>query len=369
MPVVFARQFVSLLLLATSILLGGCGPAPSAAQAEPAPQPPAALAPSLPSATETTIAEPPATQTLQLGSTLWPPFTDEEGRPRVAIDLVHTALARAGIAAATNIVPDGMLTESLEQGTHAGSVALWRSAEREAFLLYSDAYLENRMVLVGRAGSDVRARSLKELRGKRVGIVEGYAYGPELEAAKEPKFVSGRNDELNLRALLEKKLDYVIADSLLMAHVFEQYPHQASERLVVAPSPLITRSLHFALRRDVPNAAAIVARFNEEIRLMLADGSYNRALGLAWVSADVDGDGRAELVPRTNQVGARPPVGGYNVLSLPAAKAGSAPTQEPQRYYVGGKHYESWEVVPDDRKREPDDDKFIKQFSFTALEW
>ncbi|HEU5074686.1 MAG TPA: transporter substrate-binding domain-containing protein [Polyangiaceae bacterium] len=365
----FSRQFVCLFLLVTSTLLGGCGPAPSAAPPEPAPQPPPAAAASVPPAAEPAVAEPPVAQTLPLASTPWPPFTDEEGSPRVAIDLVHTALSRAGYAATTNIVGQGMLTEALEQGTYVGSVALWRSAEREAFLLYSDAYLENRMVLVGRAGSDVRARSLKELRGKRVGIVEGYAYGPELEAAKEPKFVSGRSDELNLRALLEKKLDYVIADSLLMAHVFEQFPHQASERLVVAPSPLITRSLHFALRKDVPNAAVIVARFNEEIRLMLADGSYNRALGLAWVSADVDGDGRAELVPRTNQVGARPPAGGYNVLSVPAAPASSAPTQEPQRYYVGGKHYESWEVVPDDRKREPDDDKFIKQFSFTAFDW
>ncbi len=324
----------------------------------PAPQAPA------PAPTEAAPAPP-----IQLASTPWPPFTDTEGKPRVAIDLVHMALVRAGYTATTSIVPEGTLTQALERGEFVGSVALWRSAEREAFLLYSVPYLENRMVLVGRAGSDVRARTFSELSGKKVGIVEGYAYGPELEAAREPKFVKGHSEELNLRALLDKKLDYVIADSLLMAHVFEQYPHQASERLVVAKEPLITRTLHFAVRRDFPHAATIVARFDEQIRAMLADGSYNRALGLNWVSVDVDGDGRTELVPRTDRVGVRPPSGGYNVLSAPAVPAGSPPAPETPRYYVGGKHYETWDAVPDDRRREPDDNKFIKQFSFTALDW
>lgn len=361
------RLFGFLFPLVNAVVFAGCGPAPSAVTPEPAR--PALGAPVPPAPAPAEPAEPPVVQPLQLASTPWPPFTDNERKPRVAIDLVHTALARAGHTATTSIVPDGTLTEALDQGKFVGSPAMWRSPERETFLLYSEPYLENRMLLVGRAGSDVRARTLSELRGKKVGIVEGYAYGPELEAAKEPSFVAGHSDEVNLRALLDRKLDFVIADSLVIAHVFEQYPRQASERLVVAKEPLITRTLHFAIRKDAANAPAIVARFNEEIRLMLADGSYNRALGLQWVSADVDGDGRAELVPRTERVGVRPPSGSYDVLSVPATPAGSAPAPESQRYFVGGKHYESWEAVPDDRRREPEDDKFIKQFSFTALEW
>ena len=365
----FSRPFVLLLLLLNLLALAGCGPAPSAVPPEPEPAPPVAAEAPAPPAPGPAPVEPPVAQVLQLGSTPWPPYTDNDGSPRVAIDLVHTALTRGGHSAKTTIVPDGTLTDQLKQGAFAGSAAMWRSPEREAFLLFSEPYLENRMVLVGRAGSDVRARSFKELRGKKIGIVEGYAYGPELDRATEPTFVRALSTELSLRALLDKKVDYVLADSLLMAHVFQQYPRQATERLVVAEAPLITRTLHFAIRKDVPNAPAIVARFNEEFRLMLADGTYNRALGLAWVSADVDGDGRTELVPRSDQVGAAPPVDGYNVLSVPAASSAAKPKKEPQGYYVGGKRYESWEVVPDDRKREPDDDKFVKQFSFTALDW
>src|SRR6187551_2680766 len=323
-----------LLLLLTMFCVGGCGPGPTSAVAPP-PQPTPALATASQAPVSTPATEPPVRQALRLASTRWPPFTDDDGKPRVAIDLVHLALSRAGYQASSTIVPDQTLSDQLRQGAFEGSVAMWQSAEREGFLLFSNAYLENRIVLVGLVGSDVRARSFKALAGKKVGIVAGYAYGPELEAAREPKFVQGASTELNLRALLDRKLDYVLADALLMAHVFEQYPRQANERLVVATEPLITRSLHFVVRKDAPEAQQIIKRFNEEIRLMLADGAYNRALGLDWVSADVDGDGRPELIARTAQVGSRPPPGGYAVSSTPAA--GPAPTPETQGYYVAGK--------------------------------
>lgn len=344
-----------------AVMLLACAP-PQPAAAPPAP-PPAATQAS--AATDQAAPDPPKAEALRLASTRWSPFTDDADHARVAVDLVHTALSRAGYAATTTIVTGQTLTEQLDKGAFDGSVAMWKSPEREEFLLFSDAYLENRLVLVGLKGSDVSATSFKNLKGKRIGIVEGYAYGPALESATEPLFVKGPSTELNLRALLDRKVDYVLADALLMAHVFQRYPRQANERLVVAAKPLITRTLHFVVRKDVPNAERIIERFNEEIHLMLADGSYNQALGLAWVSVDVDGDGRPELVPRAGKVGSAPPQGTYSVSS--PVQGGQPP--EAQGYYIGGRHYENWDVVPEDRKGAPPNDAFLKQFTFKALKW
>ena len=47
--------------------------------------------------------------------------------------------------------------------------------------MFSAPYLENRLVLVGRYGADVSAKSLTDLKGRRVAIVEGYAYGDAVE--------------------------------------------------------------------------------------------------------------------------------------------------------------------------------------------
>ena len=89
---------------------------------------------------------------LRLASDRWPPFTGEAGTQRVAIELVHTALDHAGI----------------RNATYDGSSAMWRSEKREQDLLFSEPYLENRLVLVGRKGSDVTAARMSDLAGKRV---------------------------------------------------------------------------------------------------------------------------------------------------------------------------------------------------------
>src|SRR4029077_3811189 len=97
---------------------------------------------------------------LALVSTAWPPFTDGAGQPRFALDLVEAALGRIGLSAKTAIVSAAQFTPSLLSGSFDGSAAVWKDPERERVLLFSQPYLENRLVLVGRRGSDVSAKAL-----------------------------------------------------------------------------------------------------------------------------------------------------------------------------------------------------------------
>ena len=53
-------------------------------------------------------------------------------------------------------------------------------------------------------------------------------------------------------------------------------------------------------------AESIIARFDAEIPKMMADHSYQLLLKLGWMEADVDGDGRTELVPASDQAGNGP---------------------------------------------------------------
>jgi ABC-type amino acid transport substrate-binding protein len=301
---------------------------------------------------------PSASNVLRLGSTPWVPFTGEEGQPRVASYLVERALERAGYEAHTTIVADGALTPALEAGHFDGSAALWPSEDREKFLLYSKPYLENRLVLVGGKGSDVSARSFADLRGKRIAIVEGYAYGPELDSAHEPSFVRVSSSQESIRAVVSGQADYCLLDALLVEFLFEEHPKEAPERFEVGRTPLIRRTLHFAVRKALPNAAQIIERFNDVLGAMVRDGTYNLALQVSWISADVDGDGRTELV-RQGPVGTSPPTHSYQLFqgSSESSSAEGVPrvvTQEEQtRYYVNGRAYDSWEDIPDSLKLQP----------------
>src|SRR6185436_13555413 len=114
---------------------------------------------------------------LRLVSTAWPPFTNAPRQPRFALDLVEDALRRINLTARTVIVSASQFTPSLVSGLFDGSGAAWKDPERERALIFSQPYLENRLVLVGRHGSEVSAKTLADLRGKRIAIVEGYSYG------------------------------------------------------------------------------------------------------------------------------------------------------------------------------------------------
>ena len=153
----------------------------------------------------------PATETapLRLISTAWPPFTNEPGQPRFALDLVEAALGRIGLTAKTTIVEPARFTPALLSNTYDGSAAAWKDAERERLLIFSQPYLENRLILVGRKDEDVSAGALSDLKGKRIAIVEGYAYGDDLEKSGAI-LVRSRGEEDSLTLVLQSKADYVL---------------------------------------------------------------------------------------------------------------------------------------------------------------
>ena len=189
-----------------------------------------------------------------------------QDKPRFALDLVDAALARVGITAETVIVDEARLTPSLLSGEFDGSAALWRDAERERVLIYSQQYLENRLILVGPQGSDVSATSLADLAGKRIALVAGYAYGESVETTDGPIFVGSNSEEDGVERPLSGEVHYTLMDDIVIQYILNSHEEEARTRLAFGSTPLVTRSLHLALRRSLPDAESIISRFNAELR-------------------------------------------------------------------------------------------------------
>jgi len=288
------------------------------------------------------------TRTLRLASTPWSPFTNEPGKARFALDLVHKALERMGIKADTAIIAEGRLTPALINGEFDGSAALWKDDARQKALIYSQPYLENRLVLVGRKDSDVSAKALTDLSGKRLALVEGYAYGDAVKNPKGPTYIGSLSEEDSIQKLLSGGADYTLMDQLVVEYLLKNYPEEARSRLSFGSTPLLVRTLHFAVNRKLPDAQRIVDVFNAELLKMIADRSYHQLLQLDWIEADVDGDGRLEYVPRYDQVGPNLPDHSYQLFTNRSTyDSGPKPNS---RFYLGGKVYSSWSAVPDAHK-------------------
>jgi len=277
---------------------------------------------------------------LLLVSTEWPPFTNQTGQARFALDLVDAALGRFSFTAKTEIVSAAEFTAALTSSRFDGSAAAWKDQERDRFLLFSQPYLENRLVLVGRRGADVSTKALRLLAGKRIAIVEGYSYGDELDRSGVI-LQRTRSEEDSLAELLKGNADYTLMDDLVVQYIVSNYPTESGTRLAIGTTPLVTRPLHLAVRRTRPDAQSIINRFNTQVRGMIADRTYHRLLHVDWIRADVDGDGVSEYVPATDHPGSKEPERVYVLFS--------PPSESPKKsgFYVGGTIYPDWASVPE----------------------
>ena len=295
---------------------------------------------------------------LSLVSTAWAPFTNAPGQPRFALDLVEAALRRIKRSSSTTIVPPAQFTPALLSGKFDGSAAAWKDAERERELLFSEPYLENRLVLVGRFGADVSAKTVADLKGRRVAIVEGYAYGDAVEKSGAI-FVRAASEEESLSLLLKLAVDFTLMDDLVVEYIVRNYPKESATRLQIGSTPLITRELYLALRKTLPDAATIIAGFNAQLRGMVADRTYHRLLHVDWIAADINGDNRPELVPATDRPGPVAPNRVYTLFSSTTRRSlvETLPTIEIARdpatnsgFYLGGNIYSDWASVPENYK-------------------
>jgi polar amino acid transport system substrate-binding protein len=280
-------------------------------------------------------------QSLRLASDVWPPFTDVEGKSRRAIALIEAALDRSKIPTSTTITTWEAVIAGLMDDTFDGCAAIWRTSEREEFLLFSKPYLENRLVLVGRSGAPVEGLRISDLKDKRLAVVEGYAYGTVLDKPKGVHIVFGKSDAANLEAVLAGKADYMLADELLVHRLFESYPEKSRELLAAASTPLVQRPLHFAVRRNLPNAAAIIQAFDQNIQTLIADGTYNRLLELAWIRSDITGDGVEDYIT-TGTVSAKAPETSSAYRLFESTSQSADPNLSPS-YVVDGKSYLTWD--------------------------
>lgn len=280
---------------------------------------------------------------LKLSSDVWPPFTNVDSEKSIALDIVAKALERIEIKTDYEIVDFEQVISGIQDGKYDGSAALWYNSERDQYMEFSKPYLQNQLILVGRKGSNVQISSFSSLSGKKIGVVEDYAYGDSLMKKEGIQIVYGNSDQQNVERLLSKMVDYILVDALLLQYLFKYQMNDVSEFLEIGEKPLLTKSLHFAIRTKIPDAQNIITLFNDEIGKMITDGSYHDILELNWIRADIDGDGELELVLKGNKAGEEAPDHTYDVFY-------SEENKDSNRYYVNGKVYHGWDNVPEESK-------------------
>jgi len=234
---------------------------------------------------------------MHLATSEWAPYCHSGAERSVATQLVESALNEIHLKVDTTFVETGTLSTQVQSGKFAGSPAFWKDAERESYLLFSEPYLQNRLVLLATKENKVDYSDLNELHDVSLGLIAKFSYGVDPADFKgEIEFLRTKNFENALERLLSGELDYVLVDEMMFHYAKDELDEAIRAQLHASDDPILRRTLHFVLRKDFPDAQRIMARFNYQIKQMKMNGSYNQILDLDWIEVDINDDGVFELL-------------------------------------------------------------------------
>ncbi|WP_152219606.1 ABC transporter substrate-binding protein [Pseudomonas sp. SCB32] len=219
---------------------------------------------------------PRADEVLRMAADRWPPYADIRlPGGGVAVHLVRAALQRAGYASEYVEVPWPRVLYGVRGGEYDLVVDAWYSPDRETFGEYSEPYLTNRVRLIKRQGSPITFAHLADLYPYRIAVVRGYSYSPEFDRdpqLQRVKVLSFANAAMMLQA---GRVDLTLEDEVTARYQFAGELTAIRDQLEFLPVPLAEKGLHILVSLRNPKHAQIVAAFNEAIRTMRADGSYD----------------------------------------------------------------------------------------------
>lgn len=155
------------------------------------------------------------------------PWSDHQG-VGLANDLVRAAFAAAGARADLTVVPYARCKALVMNGAAASCLSMSAAPELAGRVRFADKPLFTVTAHFYAARSNpAPPASLDELRaGKRVGLVHGYEYSPDILAlaARGVVFETARSEVMNLRKLAAGRLDaaVVMTDTLRSVDLVER---------------------------------------------------------------------------------------------------------------------------------------------------
>lgn len=213
---------------------------------------------------------------LRVTGSLWSPYLDTElPNGGLAVDIVRTALTRAGYEVQGNVEPWSRAYEGTSIGVYDVVAAIWQNEARGEELIFSNPYLLNDIIFMSRQGVLGSYNTLNDLTGYRIGVVRDYAYDETFDTHPDLHRVANAHLIQNLLLLRQGRLDVVVGDKWSILHEISQFMPDDIGYFVALPRPLARRALRLGVSRLNPHAEKIVADFDEAIAEMQADGSYD----------------------------------------------------------------------------------------------
>ncbi len=211
--------------------------------------------------------------TVRLVSTEFPPYTGAAlPGGGIACEITRAALRQVGLTMSLQFRPWARALLEFQRGEHDGVIGAWRTPERERQMRFpSPLGIVNQIGFMARADARHRVDDLDRLAGLRIGTVNGYANPERFERARlqvEPAV----DDLANLRKLLAGRIDLILIDKGVGAHLIDTQLREAVGRLVWLEPGITELPLYTVFSRTQTDGDRLTAALTRGLGDMQSSG-------------------------------------------------------------------------------------------------
>lgn len=211
----------------------------------------------------------------------FPPLSDQsKADGGIATRIVLATFQGMGDAVSLDWLPWKRGFEETKAARYHATFPYVRSPERELDFLYSDAIFTNQSFLWTRTGDTLNAQDPSTFKGQRALCIP-HGYRSPIEDVLRTQIASGEvrverpiTRESCIRMLVSKRVDATtgsegeVGASLLATGLGAQISR--------GDKPIVELDFFLIAPKSDPQSAALINRFNNQLRKMRADGRYRR---------------------------------------------------------------------------------------------
>ncbi len=205
-----------------------------------------------------------------------PPFMFASGGKPAGVypAVISAAFAKMNVPLKLEAKPWKRVISEIDEGK-AGVGGIYKNDERAKKYDYSGPIISENLAVYSHKDKPIEYKAIADLHGKKVGVIAGWSYGDEFDAAKKGGKITVEevtNDEKNLRKLEEGRLDAVIAVEDAAKPIISS---RKLGNIVQAKQLLASNKSYLAFNKST-NQTALLDQFSKTIAAMRDDGSLDK---------------------------------------------------------------------------------------------
>ncbi|PWC44229.1 transporter substrate-binding domain-containing protein [Azospirillum sp. TSO22-1] len=173
----------------------------------------------------------------------FPPYNYSLKGKRTGVDteIVEALLKELGVTPVHRPLSWREVVQSMDENT--ADVAFQFIASPTRFEQYNmiGPFRTGTTVFVVRKDSDITYERLEDLAPYRIGVVDGFSYAPDFDAATFLEKVPSSSNVVNFRRLMLGRVDVVVGDLHVLNHVAKQDGRLKDVRVLPKPVGLVPR--------------------------------------------------------------------------------------------------------------------------------